>query len=114
MAPGYFTEQARWYTSSAAESAAQVKAAPGRLLYLAISNSNAGVQYAYVFDNASANSGTLLLPPLAIPAVGHLVIDLTKELQRPATAGIRVAQSSTQATFTLAGGTEFRISAAYL
>lgn len=110
----YLYDAVRWYSSAAAESQAQVKASAGRLVYLALSNSNAAVQYAYVFDNASANSGTLLLPPLAVPAGGHILVNLGDNVSRNATSGIRVAQSSTQATFTLAVGTDFRIAAAYL
>lgn len=98
------------YNSAAAEETKAVKASPGLLFYIAITNSNAGARFAYLFDSLTA-SGTPILPPIPIAAGAQVVVALPAAI--PFNTGLFVAASSTNATYTASAGNDFRISAAF-
>jgi hypothetical protein len=90
----------RWYTSPlAGELTATPRTGRGRLHYAIISNTTAAKIYAFVFDNTAA-SGTLLMPPIPIPANDCIQI---KTFQLPFVTGCTVSASTTQTTYTAAG-----------
>lgn len=99
-----------WYHSTAAEETKAVKAAPGKLFYLAITNSNAAARFAYLFDSLTA-TGTLIHPPIPI-ATGAMVV-LALPFALVFTTGLFVASSSTNATYTASTSSDFRMSVLY-
>lgn len=107
----YLPQGASTYSSAAAEETAQIKASPGNLYGLIISNFNAAARFAYVFDNASADSGTLVLPPVPIGINAMVVVPLPFALLF--VNGLRVHSSSTGPTFTASAANDFRIWAAF-
>jgi hypothetical protein len=96
-----------WYNSAAAEETKSVKASPGLLFCVAITNSNAGARFAYLFDATSA-TGTPIVPPIPIAAGAQVIVALPYAV--PFNTGLFVAASSTNATFTAAAGNDFRMS----
>lgn len=108
MPLGDITQQ---YVSAAAEEVRQVKTGAGRLVQLALTNVNAAARYAWIFDN-TASSGTLALPPVAL-AIGETKI-ISLLVPKRFTTGLRVAASSTLATFTAAGAADLIMGAWYL
>lgn len=98
------------YNSSGAEETKAIKASPGLLFYIAITNSNAGTRFAYLFDSLTA-TGTPIFPPIPIAAGAQVVVALPMPV--PFSTGLFVAASSTNATFAAAGSNDFRISAAF-
>lgn len=105
-----------FYNSTAAESTKQISANPGKLHALRVSNFNAAARFLWVFDTANGTTtGAPIIPPVPLAlggAVGSFV-ELALPFSIPFTAGLYVASSTTGATYTAAGGTDFRISAAY-
>lgn len=103
-----------WYHSSAAEEVKQVKTGAGLLFGFIISNSNAAARIIYVFDN-TASSGTVIIPPIPIQlltAVGS-AIEVYLPYAIPFSTGLRIASSSTNATFTASASNDFRMSVLY-
>lgn len=105
----YAPHGSSWYNSSAAEAEKQVKTSPGLLYAIAITNSNAAIRYAYLWDSLSA-TGAVILPPVPVGIGAQTIIWLPYAI--PFTIGLRVSSSSTNATFTLATA-DFRIAALF-
>lgn len=95
-------------TNAPVESVA-LKSGPGVLYALTITNSNVSDRYVFVFDNASAASGDLLVAPIPVAANRR---ELT-EFRYPITAknGIFVACSSSLASFTPSGSADIYVRA---
>jgi hypothetical protein len=112
---GYAASGSTFYESSAAEEVVQIKATAGLLHGLHICNYNASARYVYLFDNASASSGTALLPPIPLQALGAVgsMVEVYLPVAIPFTAGLRVASSSTGATFTASTTSDFRMTVLY-
>jgi hypothetical protein len=113
---GYVEAGSSFYNSSAAESTKQIKAAPGKLRSLIVTNYNAAVRYLWVFDTDNGTTtGAPICPPIPLLAAGavgsYFVLELDYAI--PFTTGLFVASSTTGATYTAAGGTDLRISAHY-
>lgn len=96
--------------SAAAEEIRQLKTGAGRLYQLALTNVNAAARWAWVFDN-TASSGTLALPPIAL-AIGETKI-ISLPIPKRFATGLRIAASSTGATFTAAGTADLLMAAWY-
>jgi hypothetical protein len=103
-----------WYNSAAAEEAVQIKASAGMLFGFVISNSNAADRFIYVFDN-TASSGTLLVPPICLQPTGEVgsAVEVFLPYAVPFATGLRIASSSTNATFTASSSSDLRIMALY-
>lgn len=103
------------YSSSAAEEAAQVKASPGLLYGFIVTNYNAAARFLYVFNHASASSGTPLIPsiPLQSLASPGSTVAVFLPFALPFDTGLRFASSSTGATFTASATSDLRITALY-
>lgn len=109
------TETMSSYTSPAAEEVKQVKAGPGRLFKLTAINSNAAARFLWVFDNASADSGPPIVPPMPLgTAAAPIVVDIDWFYGRKFALGLRVHSSSTQATFTASASADLQFAASFL
>jgi hypothetical protein len=94
----YLPPEASRYTSQAAEQIRVLKASPGILYTLLVTNIKLTDVWLYVFDNTSA-AGTLFMPPMKLPASGgNLSLPLGQAL--PFFTGLTVASSSTGSTYT--------------
>lgn len=100
-----------WYNSSAVEEVVQVKAAPGLLFALAVTNSNVGTRFIYLFDDDDTSSGNVIWPPIPVAAGAQVVLALPFAVQF--TEGLRIHASSTNATFTAAAGNDIWLSVLY-
>lgn len=100
-----------WYTSASVEESVQVKGSPGLLFSIAATNTNESARFLFLFDNASAASGSLIFPPIPVAAGGQTVVALPFAI--PFTAGLRVAASSTSEEFTAAAGDDIWLTALY-
>ncbi len=77
-----------------------VKDGAGKAYTMDIINSAGADRFLYVFDNNAA-SGTILFPPVKIPAGGLVSIEFL--LAIIFNTGLTISSSSTQATYTAAG-----------
>ncbi len=111
----YVPSGASIYDSAAAEEAAQVSAGPGLLFSLIATNFNAAARFLYIFDNASASSGTPIVPPIALQSLASpgSTVAIALPFAVPYTAGLRFASSSTGATFTASASADLRVQAVY-
>lgn len=107
----YAPAGATWYTSAAVEEARQLKASPGLLFALAVTNTSDTIRYLFLFNHASASSGTLIYPPIPIAAGGQTVVALPFAI--PFSVGLRAASSSTDHAFTASSGNDVWITAVY-
>lgn len=106
----YFEQGVTTYVSQADEEIKVVASGAGKLFALAVTNVSGATVYAYVFDNNAA-SGTLMLPPVKIPAGETMSVEYQGPMRFD--NGCTVASSSTQATYTATTTDDLRIRAVY-
>lgn len=111
----YLTENMISYNSVAAEETKQIKPAAARLFRLTVVNTNAAARFLWVFDNASADLGTPVCPPMPLgTAAAPTPVDMAWGYGKKCLLGLRVHSSSTQATFTASASNDLLIAASYL
>ena len=103
-------DSGKWYTSQAAEEVVQVRTGRGLFWSLYATNTSGSTRYVWVFDN-TASSGTVVTGPFPIAAGQALGMDLRYGI--PFENGLRVAASSTHATFTATAANDMRYSVGY-
>lgn len=105
-----FPSQATQYSSPVAgEQAKVLKAGPGVLHYLRVSNTTAAKIYVFVANHVSDPSGTPLMPPIPVPANDAAEIGLPFPI--PFSTGLSVGSSTTQAAYAAAGANSLQIHA---
>lgn len=91
----------------AGEQLKTLKSTSGLLHDLRVANTTAAKIYVFVFDNASAASGALLMPPIPIAANDMSLVQVPGAL--PFANGCTVAASTTQAAYAAAGANAMQI-----
>jgi hypothetical protein len=84
----------------AAVASVTVKSGAGKAFAIDAINANAAARFLYCFDSLTA-TGTLLFPPISIPAGGSVSIEWLGQLVF--NTGLTLALSTTQTTFAAAG-----------
>lgn len=100
----------KWVSSTAAEEVRQVVTGKGMINSIHLTNANAAIRYAWIFDNTSS-AGTLLCRPIPLAIAGGFAVDLPWGI--PFAVGIRVAASSTIATFTASAAADLFMTIGY-
>lgn len=99
-----------WYQSQAAEEVKQVATGRYVLNGLYVVNVSASTRYVWVFDN-TASSGTVLCGPFPLATGAYISLHLPFGMK--ADTGIRVAASSTLATFTASAANDLMMTVGY-
>lgn len=95
-----------WYDSAAYEEhvAPTIEGAGGMLHTVVVTNKNASTVYVWIYQGTSS-SGTVICPPFAVASGATVALDC--RYGKPFTkAGLYVALSSTQSTFTALGSND--------
>jgi hypothetical protein len=107
-----FPTNATMYSSPVAgEQAKVLKAGPGVLTYLRVSNTTAAKIYVFVANHVSDASSTPLMPPIPVPA--NDASELCIPCDIPFSAGLSLGSSTTQAAYAAAGANSLQIHAIY-
>jgi hypothetical protein len=105
----YVPAGASKYASSAAEEKVAIKASPGLLFEMTISNVTTNDRYVWLFDSLSA-AGAVAIPPIKVPAGATLSLEGMAE---PFSTGLYVASSTTHSTYTASGTADLIMTARY-
>lgn len=93
------------YQSQSAEEKKAVATSAGFARSVGATNVSASTRYLFVYDNASAASGTLLLPPIKISPGDTVNVDFEPTML-PYTAGLYLAASSSQTSYAASGAND--------
>jgi hypothetical protein len=100
-----------WYTSPiAGELTAVLKATPGKLFYLRISNLTAAARFIFLFDSASA-AGALFGPPVRLAANEQVELKLVYPMQ--GAVGLTLSSSTTQNAYAAGGANDMQVHALF-
>lgn len=99
-----------WYCSSAYEKSKLVYTGAAVLHSVAVHNVGASAAYLWVFDGTTS-SGTVILPPIKVPADGDVTVDIM--YGRKCSTGIFIALSSSASSYSLIGSDEAWFAAGY-